>query len=431
MAIDAVLRRLERLYPRAIDLDLGRIRRLLSALDHPERRLPPVVHVAGTNGKGSVVAFLRAMLEAAGHRVHAYTSPHLIRFTERIRLAGRLIEDEALERILAECEAANGDKPITFFEITTAAAFCAFARAPGDVVLLETGLGGRLDATNMVDTPMLTAITPISLDHQHYLGDELTDIAAEKAAILKPGVTGVIGPQPADAMAVVEAEARRRGTPLLRYGASYAAHATEAGIAYRSAMGRLDLPAPALFGPHQIENAAMAVACAESFEGLRIPRQALAAGVSAARWPARLQRLGDGRLAGLLPERWELWLDGGHNPAAAAALAESALTLWPDRPLYLVLGMMARKTPEAFLAPLAPLTSAVWTLGVPGEANALPAGDLAQAAGALGLEATVADGLEDALRAIAAQPGPAQVLICGSLYLAGAALRANGTDILD
>ncbi len=359
MRSDAVLERLKRLHPVVIDLSLGRIARLLASLGHPEDRLPPVVHVAGTNGKGSVIAFLGAMARAAGLRTHAYTSPHLVAFHERIALDGRHIADDALLALLEECEAANGDAPITFFEITTAAAFLAFARAPADLALIEVGLGGRFDATNVIARPRLTAITPIAMDHMHYLGDTLARIAFEKAGILKPGVPAVIGRQAPEALGVIEARAGELAAPLTLAGRDY---------------GPWTGAAPSLAGAHQRDNAAQAAACARL---LGIGEAAIAAGVGAAVWPGRMQRLAQGRLADRLARGWELWLDGGHNPGAAEAIA-AMLAAWRDRPVRLVYGMLNTRVPADFLAPLAPYVAGIATVTIPGEPNAIPAEVLAR-----------------------------------------------------
>ena len=423
---DAILRRLMLYHPKIIDLSLGRIERLLGRLDHPERRLPPVVHVAGTNGKGSVIAFLAAILEAAGHRVHAYTSPHLVRFHERIRLAGALIPEPELIALLEECETANGASAITFFEITTAAAFLAFARRPADVLLLETGLGGRLDATNVLDATALSAITPVGIDHTQYLGPTLAEIAGEKAGILKPGVLAVIGRQPAAAAAVIEARARDLGTPLSRHGAEWTAAPTGRGMCFQEGATRLDLPAPGLGGPHQIDNAGIAIACARQLASFGIDGDAIARGLTGVVWPARLQRLAHGPLAASLPPGWELWLDGGHNADAGAALAR-VLAGWRDRPLYLIVGMLDTKAPRDFLEPLAPLAAGARCLAIPGVDATLTGAALAEAATAVGLAAATVGSVEDALADIVmSASAPARVLICGSLYLAGTVLAANG-----
>lgn len=422
---DAALARLAALHPKSIDLSLDRIARLLKRLGDPQDKLPPVIHIAGTNGKGSTLAFLDAMLTAAGYRVHAYTSPHLIRFHERIRLAGAEIGEEMLTGLLEECERVNGGAEITFFEITTCAAFLAFARTPADAVLLETGLGGRLDTTNMVRRPALTAITPVSRDHERFLGSDLAGIAAEKAGILKPGAPCVVARQPAAAAAAIAARAAEVGVPLYRQDADWSAHPTRRGFRFEGRRRTLDLPAPSLFGPHQIGNAGTAVACAESLTGFRLDAAAIRAGIARARWPARLQRL-DGRAWRLAPP-WELWLDGGHNAAAAEALAGLAAGLWADRPLDLVFGHMAGRDPAAFLRPLAPHLRRVRTVDIPNEPHAIPAVPAAAAARAVGIDADTAPDVGAAIRALAAAGGdaPGRVLICGSLYLAGAVLKAG------
>ena len=423
----AILDRLTGLHPKIIDLSLGRIERLLDRLDRPQNRLPPVVHVAGTNGKGSVVAFLRAMLEAVGLAVHVYTSPHLVRFTERIVVAGREIESARLADILEECEEVNAGAPITFFEITTAAAFLAFARTPADVTLLEAGLGGRLDATNVIGTPALTAITPISLDHQSYLGETLTAIAGEKAGILKPGVACVSAEQPAEAARVIRARASLLGAPLFEEPKDWSVRqGADAGLAFRDGADELRLPAPALEGAHQFQNAGLAIACARRLPAARaVGADAIGCGLRRVRWPARLQRLERGRLPALLPAGWELWLDGGHNPGAAAVLARH-LEGWRDRPLFLVFGMLKSKHAGVFLATLARFVDRVATLAVPGENASLAAEEAASIAARHGIAATAAASVADALALLAVEGGqPARVLICGSLYLAGAVLTAN------
>ncbi|MGH7031726.1 MAG: bifunctional folylpolyglutamate synthase/dihydrofolate synthase, partial [Stellaceae bacterium] len=336
---DTVLARLTRLHPKLIDLSLGRIEGLLAALGNPHEKLPPVIHVAGTNGKGSAIATMRACLEGGGYRVHAYISPHLVRFHERIRLAGELIDEDRLIELLEECERANGGAPITYFEITTAAAFLAFARTPADIVLLETGLGGRLDATNVIRCPAATAITPVSLDHQAFLGDTITAIAGEKAGILKPGSPAIIGPQPAQAAEVFATRAAELAVPLYRFGAEWRCEPDGGGMRYEGPRWRLDLPLPSLLGAHQIINAGTAIACLEQLTGLPLSRDAIAAGLRRINWPARLQRLSRGALVEMLPEGWELWLDGGHNPGAGEVLAAVAAS-WRDRALYLVVGML-------------------------------------------------------------------------------------------
>jgi dihydrofolate synthase / folylpolyglutamate synthase len=422
---DRVLQRLMRLHPKKIDLSLGRIESLLAALGDPQDGLPPVIHVAGTKGKGSTVATMRACLEAAGYRVHAYISPHLVRFHERIRLAGQLIAEDALIALLEECERANGDAPMTFFEITTAAAFLAFARVPADVALLEVGVGGRLDATNVVDRPAVTAITPVSLDHQAFLGDTLAAIAGEKAGILKPGVTGVVAPQPPEAEAVIKIRAAAVGAPLYRAGHAWRCAAARNGMRFDGARWRLDLPAPSLLGAHQILNAGTALACLESLDGFDLPAEAVAAGLRHIDWPARLQRLNRGPLVALLPASAELWLDGGHNPAAGEVLGAVAAG-WRDRPLDLVVGMLNTKDAAGFLRPLAPCARTLEAVTIPGEDNPLPAEAIAEAAGAVGIAASIAPSVEAAVGAIVAREGVGRILICGSLHLAGLVLADNG-----
>ncbi|MEX1204790.1 MAG: folylpolyglutamate synthase/dihydrofolate synthase family protein [Dongiaceae bacterium] len=427
---DAVLDRLTRLHPKIIDLSLDRIARLLAALGDPQARLPPAVHVAGTNGKGSVIAFLRAMLEAAGRRVHVYTSPHLVRFNERVRLAGALIPEAELLALLEECEAVNGGVPITFFEITTAAAFLAFTRHPADVLLLETGLGGRLDATNMVARPLLTVLTPVSFDHMQHLGHSLAEIAGEKAGIMKPGVPAVIGRQPPEAAAVFEARARALAAPLSRYGHEWSVRLEDGTLLFRDGAGERRLPLPGLAGAHQIDNAGLALACLPGLAGFGVDAAAMRRGLVRVEWPARLQRLVRGPLPAMLPAGWELWLDGGHNPAAGEAIAAMAAA-WraeaPDRPLHLIFGMLDTKPPVEFLRPLAPHARSLRAVTIPGEHASLTAEESAAAARQAGIEAAAADGIAAALAGIVAgTPAPARVLILGSLYLAGSVLAENG-----
>ena len=416
---DVVLERLMALHPKKIDLVLTRVERLLAALGHPERRLPPVVHVAGTNGKGSTVAMIRAGLEGAGAACHAYTSPHLARFHERIRLSGELIPEPDLLAVLEECEAANAGAPITYFEITTAAALLAFARAPADWTLLEVGLGGRLDATNVVDRPAICAITPVSLDHQQFLGETVAEIAGEKAGILKRGVPCVVARQEEAAMDVIEARAAAVGAPLLACGQHWHAWEERGRLVFQDERGLLDLPLPNLPGPHQVENAGTALAALRAL-GAGDPEAA----VTRAHWPARMQRLRRGPLVEAAGGA-ELWLDGGHNPAAGRALA-ATLRAMPARRTHLICGMLNTKDPAGYLAPLAGIAASCTAVAIPGEAATLPAEDTAAAARAAGLPAAVAGGVGSAVRAIAARDPGARLLICGSLYLAGHVLRANG-----
>ncbi len=425
MSLDAVLARLTALHPRVIDLSLGRIRRLLDTLGRPHERLPPVFHVAGTNGKGSTCAYLRAVLEASGRKVHVFTSPHLVHFNERIRLAGDLISDADLVAVLEEVEAANGGEPITFFEIIGAAAFLAFHRVPADALVLEVGMGGRLDATNVVARPAATIITPVSLDHMSFLGDTVAAIAREKAGILKPGAPGIIGPQTADAEAVIERHAASIGAPLRRFGREWHAAPTASGMRYEGPQWRLDLPAPGLLGRHQYDNAGGAVAALEAFDPT-LPAAAVAAGIAGVEWPARLQRLTHGPLARLLPAGSELWLDGGHNVACAEAVA-TELRRWPAMPLHLVFAMLNNRDPKAFLEVLAPLAQGLAAVAIPGEHKSWTAGEAAAAAEAAGIPATAAGDVGEAVEAIGLRAGgrPVRVLICGSLYLAGVVLAEN------
>ncbi|MCG8507984.1 MAG: bifunctional folylpolyglutamate synthase/dihydrofolate synthase, partial [Rhodospirillales bacterium] len=402
-----------------------RVEALLNDLGNPHRALPPVVHVAGTNGKGSVIAFLKAILQSAGYRTHVFTSPHLIRFNERICVGGKDIEDEALTAILEECERVNRERPITFFEITTAAAFLAFAREPADIVLLETGLGGRLDATNMVPKPALTVITPISLDHQNFLGDTIEQIAAEKAGILKPGVPCLCAAQTRKAKRVLTSTAGKTGSPLIEEGKDWFVLGREDGLLFKAGSEQLRLPLPALTGKHQLGNAGTAIACARELSGFCVSEQALADGLREARWPARLQRLARGPLPDLLPEGWELWLDGGHNPAAAKVLANHSRR-WRDKPLHLVFGMMTGKDPIRFLKPLEAVVAHLRGVDIPGEDGALPADKAALAAEYLAIEAAPAPSVSAAIADIVKKTQkPARILICGSLYLAGHVLRDN------
>lgn len=418
---DAVLERMMTLHPKVIDLTLDRVHRLLAALGHPERRLPRVIHIAGTNGKGSTQAMIRAGLEARGERVHAYTSPHLARFHERIRLAGELISEPDLTALLDECVAANGPGEITFFEITTCAALLAFSRVPADWLLLEVGLGGRLDATNVVDKPALSIITPVSIDHQQYLGETLPEIAGEKAGIIKRGVPVVVGPQAPEGLAVIEARAERLGAPVLAHGQHWQAWEEAGRLLFQDERGLSDLPLPNLPGPHQIQNAGAALAALRHFGA---DEAACEAAVSRAVWPARMQRLRKGPLVDMAPSV-ELWLDGGHNPAGGEAIAATLARMAP-RPTYLICGMLNTKDVRGYMQPLAPHASALYAVSIPGEKNTLAAEVTRDAAAAAGMEALAAGSVADALATIAARDPSARVLICGSLYLAGGVLRENG-----
>ncbi len=418
---DAILERMMTFHPKIIDLTLDRVHRLLAALDHPERHLPPVIHIAGTNGKGSSQAMIRAGLEAGGDKVHAYTSPHLARFHERIRLAGELISEPALSALLDECVAANGADEITFFEITTCAAFLAFSRAKADWTLLEVGLGGRLDATNVVDKPALTIITPVSIDHQQYLGETLPEIAGEKAGILKRGVPCVVGPQDEAGLAVIEARAARLGAPVLAFGQHWHVWEERGRLIYQDERGLMDLPLPNLPGPHQVQNAGVAIA---ALRVLGRDEVACEAAVTRAVWPARMQRLRTGPLATSAPGV-ELWLDGGHNPAGGQAVA-ATLARMPARETHLICGMLNTKDVKGYMRPLAPQVARLWAVSIPKEPNTLPAEVTRDAARTAGIAAEAAGSVAEALAAIVATTPKARVLICGSLYLAGQVLKANG-----
>lgn len=418
---DAVLQRMMTLHPKVIDLTLGRVHRLLAALGNPERHIPPVIHIAGTNGKGSTLAMIRAGLEATGAVTHAYTSPHLARFHERIRLAGELISEAALTALLDECVSVNGPDEITFFEITTCAALLAFARTPADWTLLEVGLGGRLDATNVVDKPRLTIITPVSLDHQAFLGDTVAAIAAEKAGIIKRGVPVIVGTQTEAGLAVIEARAARLGAPVLAFGQHWHALEDRGRLIFQDDNGLLDLPLPNLPGPHQIQNAGAALM---ALRHLGLGEVACEAAVTRAIWPARMQRLKTGPLAASAPGA-ELWLDGGHNPAGGEAVA-ATLARMPRRATYLICGMLNTKDVRGYMEPLAPHAQRLHAISIPGEKNTLPAEVTRDAALAAGLDAVTAGSVQEALSAILATAPKARVLICGSLYLAGSVLRENG-----
>lgn len=416
---DLVLQRMQALHPKVIDLTLDRVWRLLDRLGNPQDRLPPVIHVAGTNGKGSTQAMIRAGLEGAGHVVHAYTSPHLARFHERIRLAGDLISEPALMAVLDECYAANGGDPITYFEITTCAALLAMARTPADFTLLEVGLGGRLDATNVVAKPRLTIITPVSMDHEAYLGNTVALIAGEKAGIIKRGVPVVVGPQTEDGLAVIERQAARLGAPVLAHGQHWQVWPEHGRMAFQDDNGLLDLPLPNLPGRHQIDNAGAAL-MALRLLGTGDP----VAAVTQASWPARMQRLRTGPLVQAAPGV-ELWLDGGHNPAAGEAIAAHLATL-PQRPTHLICGMLNTKDVAGYMRPLAGIAASLTAVAIPGADATLPSDATAAAASGAGIPASTAASVMDALASIVERDPAARVLICGSLYLAGAILRENG-----
>ncbi len=434
-SLDEVIARLSALHPNRIDLSLDRMHRLLEQLDHPERKVPPVIHVAGTNGKGSTVAYLRAMLEAAGLRVHAYTSPYLVRINESFRLGrpggGVLVNDDELLAAFDDCERINAGAPLTFFEAKTAVAFGLFARHPADVLLLEVGLGGRLDSTNVIEAPLASVITSISMDHTEFLGDSLQAIAGEKAAIIKRGVPVISADQPREVMAVIEQQARRMRAPLFAAGESWHVSVECGRLVYQDERGLMDLAAPKLFGRHQFDNAGLAIATLRAIASLKIRSAAFEAGIVSAEWLARMQRISSGQLIGLGPPGCEIWLDGGHNAeggrVVAAALGD--LEERVSRPLVVIAGMMANKDAGAFLANFAGLTRHIMAVAIPDQPNAMPPERLADAARGLGMRVEISVGVEAALRTLAglAYEIPPRILITGSLYLAGHVLALNGT----
>lgn len=436
-APEEIIARLSARWPKGYDLTLDRIRRLLAALGDPQARLPPVFHVAGTNGKGSTVAFLRAMLEAGGYRVHVDTSPHLVRYNERFRLADRpgssaIVDDDRFADALLRVERANGDAPITVFELLTAAGFLLFAEVPADALLLEVGLGGRFDSTNVVDRPEVAVITSISLDHQAFLGDTVEKIAFEKAGIIKAGRPVVMAPNGDGVRAVIEAVAASLGAgPLAFAGQDWSAYAEHGRLVYQDLSGLLDLPQPRLAGAHQIDNAGTAIAALRASSFALAPA-AIARGLAEVAWPARLQRLTAGALVDRAPPDAEIWLDGGHNPGAGAVIASAMADLEErvPRPLVLIAGMLTTKDPEGFFAAFAGLARCVYAVPIKGADAGREPADLAAAARRAGLGAEVAAGVGEALDHLAAgwAPGTSpRVLICGSLYLAGVALADNGT----
>lgn len=430
-----ILARLAALHPKRIDLTLDRVRRVLDRLGHPEARIPPVIHVAGTNGKGSTVAFLRAILEAAGLRAHVYTSPHLVRFNERFRLGrpggGMLVCDEELRVALDRCERVNAGEPITIFEIETAAAFCLFADHAADVTLLEVGLGGRLDATNVIEAPLASVISPVGMDHMEFLGDTLAKIATEKAGIIKRDVPVVCAAQPPEAAAAIEQVAARTRAPLYAAMQDWHVNVENGRLVYSDERGLLDLPAPRLFGRHQFENAGLAIATLRAIPSLRIEAAAFEQGIARAEWPARMQRLPAGPLVAAAPKGAEVWLDGGHNPDGGRIIAAALGDLEErvPRPLVVIAGMMGNKDARGFLANFAGQTRHIIAVAIPDQDNAMQPSVLADAARALDMRVETAAGVEAALRRIAtlAYDVPPRILITGSLYLAGHVLAENGT----
>jgi len=432
---DDILARLASLHPKRIDLTLDRMQRILERLDHPEKKIPPVIHVAGTNGKGSTVAFLRAILEAAGLRVHVYTSPHLVRFNERFRLGkvggGVLVTDDQLRAALDHCERINAGEPITIFEIETAAAFLLFAEHPADVTLLEVGLGGRLDATNVIDTPLASVISSIGMDHIEFLGDTLAKIAAEKAGIIKKGVPVICAEQQPDAEVVIEQAAKRARAPLHAATQDWHVNVEHGRLVYSDERGLLDLSAPRLFGRHQFNNAGLAIATLRAIESLKIEPAAFERGIARAEWPARMQPLTSGALVDAAPKDAELWLDGGHNPDGGRVIADvlGDLEERVPRPLVVIAGMMSNKDAAGFLANFAGQTRHIIAVRIPDQDNAMAPEALADAARSLGMRVETAASVEAALRAIGrlAYEVPPRILITGSLYLAGHVLSENGT----
>ncbi|MET1416293.1 folylpolyglutamate synthase/dihydrofolate synthase family protein [Roseibium sp. HPY-6] len=432
--ITKILDRLLALHPKEIDLSLGRMHRLLDALGNPEHKLPPVIHVAGTNGKGSVTATMRAILEAAGKRCHVYTSPHLVSFNERIRLGtdGAFVSDPVLYDALHRCEEANDGEEITFFEITTAAAFLIFSEHPADVLLLEVGLGGRLDATNVVEDPIATVITPVSMDHEKFLGDDIGAIAQEKAGIIKAGIPVISAAQPEDALPPIIRRAARLRSPLKILGQDFVAQSDQGRMAFQDDDGLLDLPLPVLGGGHQFDNAGLAVATLKA-AGLLPDENTIAQGLRSVNWPGRLQPIMHGPLLDLCPQGAEVWVDGGHNPGAGVSVAQfmGEQEERSPRPLYVVAGMLTTKDPVGFFRPFHGLVRHVGTVPISSTTTARSPEELADLARCAGLEATPFQSLDAALADVAAcsekDGEPPRILICGSLYLAGEALARNGS----
>ncbi len=425
---DAISARFAPLHPRRIDLSLGRIERLLADLGAPHLRLPRIVHVAGTNGKGSTVAFMRAILEAAGQRVHVYTSPHLVRFNERIRLAGEIVDDARLEAALDECERVNAGQSISVFEITTAAAFLLFSQTPADYLLLEVGLGGRFDATNVIDKPAASVITPISIDHPEFLGATVDKIAYEKAGILRRGAPVVVAPQVEAALRVIEGEAMRVDAPRIVADRDFFMREEHGRLVFEDRQGLLDLPPPRLAGRHQFSNAANAIAALRTIAP-ELPGEAFERGLLSAEWPARLQRLRSGPLVARAPQRAEIWLDGAHNEAGGRVLSE-AMADFEDaspRPLVLICGTLTTKDTAGFLAHFKGLAREAIAVPIEGEHSGRSAEEVAEIARAAGLLAEAAQSVGCALDRLAARdwPRPPRILIAGSLYLAGAVLEEN------
>jgi len=431
---DTILERLLALHPKKIDLSLGRMHGILAALGHPERRVPRVIHVAGTNGKGSTCSIIRSVLAAHGKRVHLYTSPHLVRFRERIQLAGAdghaPVDETLLAQALAHCETVNAGNPITFFEITTAAAFLLFAEHPADYLVLEVGLGGRLDATNVIDRPSAIVLTPVSLDHPEFLGDDIRGVAAEKAGILKSGVSCAVAPQSDDVLDVIRRRADECGALLSVAGEDWMAYEQQGRMVYQDAGGLLDLPLPRLPGRFQIENAGTAIAALRLLADESVSPIACELGLKTVSWPARMQRLGPGKLSALVGDSCELWLDGGHNASAGKVIADAIVSFEEKapRPLVMIIGMINSKDADGFLESFRGLAQKVIAVTVPNEDAAVPAETLAAIARGSGLNADSADSLEDALKSVARETSGARILITGSLYFAGYVLDAHNED---
>jgi dihydrofolate synthase/folylpolyglutamate synthase len=430
-----VIARLSALHPVKIDLSLDRMLRVLERLGHPQRKLPPVIHVAGTNGKGSTIAYLRATLEAANYRVHSFTSPYLVRINECFRLGraggGVLVSDDELRAALGRCEKANAGGPLTVFESKTAAAFCLFADNPADAVLLEVGLGGRLDSTNVIERPLASVITPVSMDHTEFLGNTLASIAGEKAGIIKRGAAVVCAEQADEAMAVIETQAQRMRAPLFAANQQWHAGVERGRLVYQDDRGLMDLAAPRLFGRHQFDNAGLAIATLRATDAFRIGHGAFEAGIVGAEWPARMQRLSSGRLIEQAPVGAEIWLDGGHNAEGGRVAADALGDLEErvPRQLVIIAGMMGNKNASGFLANFAGQTRHIIAVPIPDTDNTMPPDRLADAARQLGMRVEIADGVETALRSLArlSYEVPPRILIAGSLYLAGHVLALNGT----
>jgi len=428
---DTIVKRLHKLHPKTIDLSLNRIKALLNRLGSPEQSLKSVIHVAGTNGKGSTIAFLKAILESAGLIVNCYTSPHLVKFTERILVEGKQLEEDILINLLRECETTNAKNPITFFEITTAAALLVFSRSNADVNLIETGLGGRFDATNVFEKPALSIITPISMDHMKWLGNTLPAIAYEKAGILKPATTTIVAPQKSEVKEVIKNRGDNVGARLLFYNTHWTFDIQSDGFSLIDNNTNIKLPNPSLIGIHQIMNAAAAAISARHIPNLAITDLAIEKGLQNTKWPGRLERLVSGPLVSLLPKGWALWLDGGHNVAAAEALTE-VVKQWTDQKLYAIFGCLNTRDPYDFLSPLAQHIDQLFAVTIPGEKNSLPGTAVARAAKRVGISSFVAESVKDAITVISnGKMGQGRVLICGSLYLVGTVLSEQQNNFPD